>query len=132
MAWIQLSADKQLAIVSIDRTLSAFELQTLIADLAVARAQMLPTVQFEPPGRREPAPDSLNVSEQDDPYLQAARLRDGRIRLWIRNQGIGWLAFNIPADKACGLRDYLIANTGANPSGSGLFQKQGSDPDTTH
>lgn len=93
------------------KTLSTADLETLIADLAEIRAGMAPEVSRTPPG---PAEAETNVSVHDEPAIQARLLRDGRIRLWIRNPGIGWLVFNLSHEQGVTLREYFIANTDQN------------------
>ncbi|SFI31050.1 hypothetical protein [Nitrosomonas sp. Nm34] len=104
---MKLSDDKKSVSLSINETLSASELTTLIAELAVIRANMLPEVSMKPPIKREDGTASI----QDNPRLAIARLKDNRIRFWLRNAGLGWLIFDIPSDQAGPIRDYLIANT---------------------
>ena len=50
------------------------------------------------------------VTMEDSPAMMAVRLRDGRIRLWARNSGFGWLAFNLPEADATILKDWFNAN----------------------
>jgi hypothetical protein len=129
---VKVSDDKKTVKMSVDGTLSVTELETLIANLSVLRANMLPPVPFEPPKHEDPSTDLLNVSVQDDPYLQARLLRDGRIRLWIRNHGLGWLVYNLPVNKACTLRDYLIANTPKSTPGPNLLEDDFGDSGAPH
>lgn len=119
---MELSSDRRSIRITMDSTLDAHGLSTFIADLAVTRANMEPQVPYEPP---QAGDYSTNTSEQDNPYFQARRLRDGRIRLWIRNAGIGWMAFNIPAAQAITLRDYLIVHTDPNASSDLLREEVG-------
>lgn len=121
---MKISDDKKAATISINGAFSATQVETLIADLSVLRANILPPVPFEPPKPTDPSGESLNVSAQDDPYLQARLLHDGRIRLWIRNHGLGWLVFNLPVEQARGLRDYLNANLPETPSSPSLFDDE--------
>lgn len=84
------------------------DLETLIADLSSLRAGMPPPVAQTPP---RPGEQDQNISCQDEPAMQARLLRDGRIRLWIRNAGLGWLVFNLSREQAVTLREFLRANT---------------------
>ena len=100
---------KSAELIAHARNLSTKELETLIADLLEVRANMAPAV---PITRPQPGDlEDVNISMQDDPSIEARRLKDGRIRLWMRNAGIGWLAFNLSIENGITLREYLIANT---------------------
>ncbi|SFM56284.1 hypothetical protein [Nitrosomonas communis] len=114
---MELSNDKKSVSLSINETLSAQELTTLIAELAIVRANMLPEVPKNPPVKSDEG-----MSVQDDPQLAVVKLKDERIRFGFRNAGLGWLVFNIPSNKACSIRDYLIANT--QPDASDLFRNK--------
>jgi hypothetical protein len=126
-----MSDDKQSARVSIDRMLTAAGIETLIAELAVTRAHMLPAVSDSPSGL-DSEDQSHHLSVQENSNVVVARLRDGRIRFWMRNIGIGWMVFNVPIQAACAIRDYLIANTPPAKGGRGLFDKNVGDPDISH
>ncbi|WP_430233243.1 hypothetical protein [Nitrosomonas communis] len=120
---MKISEDKKSISLSLNGTLSAHELTTLIAELAVVRANMLPEVPKTPPVKSDGS-----MSVQDDPRLVIVKLKDGKIRFGFRNAGLGWLVFNIPSKKACSIRDYLIANT--QPSASDLFINNNRDKNT--
>jgi hypothetical protein len=114
--------------LTITGSYTADELETLIADLAVARANMNPPVPKTPP-----SPDQeKRISLWDDPSLSMRLLRDGRIRLWIMNPGIGWLVFNIPVNTACSMRDYLVANTTTVESVPNLSSEDFPNGGTSH
>jgi len=115
----QIADDKQSVRLSIDDTLSTIDVETLIADLAVIRAHMLPAVPDSPPGTDEPA--SHNVSHQKNAAAIVGMLRDGSVRFWMRNIGIGWLPFDVTIKNACAIRDYLISRTSSAGTGPGLF-----------
>jgi hypothetical protein len=120
---MKLSEDKKSVSLSINGTLSAHELTTLIAELAVVRANMLPEVPKAPPVKSDEG-----MSVQDDPRLAIVKLKDDRIRFGFRNAGLGWVVFNIPSKKACSIRDFLIANT--QPSAGDLFINDNGDKNT--
>ena len=120
---MKLSDDKKSISISVSGKLSTIEVETLIADLAFLRANMLPPVPFELPRPADPNSDLPNVSSQDDPYLSVRLLRDGSIRFWLRNFGLGWMVFNLPVEKACAVRDYLVANTPKESPGPNIFAK---------
>ena len=121
---MKLSDDKKSVSLSINGTLSTNELTTLIAKLAVVRANMLPEVPKEPPVKSD---DGI-MSVQDNPWLVIAKLKDNRIRFGLRNAGLGWLVFNIPSNQACSIRDYLIANTQTRTSD--LFRNEDGSKNT--
>jgi len=129
---LKLSDDQKSVEISVSGALSATDVETLLADLMELRANMLPPVPEELPKPGTKGAALSNVSSQDDPYLSARLLRDGRIRLWLRNAGIGWMAFNLPVDKACTLRDYLIANTPEKSPGPNLFADNFGEGGTPH
>lgn len=94
--------------IQIDKTLTAQELELLIHELAEQRSVMKPPVALTRAEAFE-TPNAVALLE-DEPSCVAARLKDGRIRLWMRNRGIGWQAFNMDTRNAAALRDWLIAN----------------------
>ncbi|SFI95488.1 hypothetical protein [Nitrosomonas sp. Nm34] len=61
---MKISEDKKSICLSLNETLSAHELTTLIAELAVVRANMLPKVPKAPPVKSDGS-----MSVQDDPRL---------------------------------------------------------------
>ncbi|MGH6625166.1 MAG: hypothetical protein ACRECD_01240 [Burkholderiaceae bacterium] len=111
------SRDKTTALLKIASGLDADSLEDLISQLALLRSDMTPPV---PHSRPDPTqkPDK-HVTIEDDPAMTAVRLKDGRIRLWARNRGTGWMAYNMATRDACALRDYLsihLPETGKPPS----------------
>ncbi|SFI75180.1 hypothetical protein [Nitrosomonas sp. Nm34] len=122
---MKLSGDKKFINLSINEKLSANELSTLIYELSLLRAEMLPEV-----------PHNLPVSGNDnmaymqyDPALFITTLGDN-IGLGFRDSRLGWLIFSLPHSKACNLRDYLIANT--QPGASDLFSSNSGSDDILH
>jgi hypothetical protein len=101
--------------------LDAKSIETLIADLMDLRANMEPPVSDQPPT----AGSNQRVALQNDPGIIARRLKDGRIRLWIQNAGIGWLAFDLSHRNGATLRDFMAANV--DTTTSDLFSKEGID-----
>lgn len=111
------------ALIKRAETLNAHELDALISGLAEIRANTAPPVS---PKRPDPNDADANldvpVTIEDSPAMQAKLLRDGRIRLWARSSGFGWLAFNIDMRDAALLRDWFIANVQGE---SDLFSQSG-------
>lgn len=101
--------------IKIDETLDAYGMDTLMVQLAEARAQMEPGVS-----KTKPEPKDLDIDTpltmEEEPAIRANRLRDGRCRLWLRHSGFGWMAFNIPMADAYVLRDWFTANLDAGRS----------------
>lgn len=110
----------------IEGTFTAVQLEDLISDLAVVRGRLCPEVA------RAVADLDRKVSVEDDPDFQLRLLNDGRIRLWIRNRGLGWLVFNLPVRNACAMRDYLISNTPADRTSLEFFGEQDAHGGTSH
>lgn len=108
-AEIARSADGTRARIKINRTLTGRDLETLISDLAELRANISPPVPLTVPTHHQAAPDRILREWRPTVALELQPSSD--IRLWIRNQGLGWMIYDIPQDHACTLRDYLIANT---------------------
>lgn len=130
---ITIAPDSTSATLSIVGTFTPEQLQTLIADLAVARANMLPPVPYERKELAQASDDSLRLSEQSDPYVQIAERRDKTFLLWMRNSGIGWLAFNVSRETAVGIRDYITSRTLDDKAGTpGLFGEQGPEGHGAH
>jgi len=90
--------------------LKAQELDALISALAQTRAAMSPPVSETRPKPTEESTINTPVTVEDSPAMEARLLRDGRIRIWARSSGFGWLAFNLEPRSAQPLRDWLMAN----------------------
>jgi hypothetical protein len=117
--------DSRLQIDRLEGTLTALQVDNLISQLAELRAAMTPPVsQKRPDPLKEP---ELRITMEDEPEMTAAFLRDGRFRLWVRNRGFGWCAYNITAQHAAGLGQYML---GKLPPGEAvdLFADQGGKP----
>ena len=105
---MQLTKDKRTAKIELKADLTTVGLEKLMADLAVLRANMLPQVPRTGDSDAQPYTHSF----QDDPDVTIQLLRPSLgFRIGLRTQGFGWLAFDIPQDRAIAMRDYFIANT---------------------
>ena len=102
--------DALAALLSIAEEMDAEALDTLISAMAEVRAKKLPAVASTRPMPTEPSAMATSVTMEDSPAMLAVRLKDGRIRLWARSSGFGWLAFNLPTGDALLLKDWLNAN----------------------
>lgn len=112
---MKISDDKRLATLAVSPgPYTTAQLERLIGRLAELRAHMSPEVPLQQP---EPT-DETNVLLQDNPYFGVAVHRNGKLYIWARNMGIGWLLFRIPAAKVPGIRDYLVANVLGDGEGS--------------
>lgn len=115
--------------IDIDSPLDARQVETLISDLAQHRASMQPPVAAERPNPDEAAD---RISVQDEPSVMAVPLKDGRIRFWILNDGLGWLVFNFSHAQAIALRDFFATHAADPNAAPRLFGDQGGSGNTAH
>lgn len=89
-ATMRLAPDRASAELDLKGTFTADELEKLIADLAVLRANTLPQVprQADPSAQKPGA-----YSFQSDPDITLQLLPDLNFRFGLRHQGFGWMAF---------------------------------------
>lgn len=125
---MKLSADRKRLEIEISGDLSAAQVEQTLSDLAQLRAAMDPPVSAHRP---DPNSDA-RVSEQDEPSITAVPLKDGRIRFWLRNNGLGWLVFNFSHQQAVTLRDFFATNVHSQMGETRLFGAEGSDGDKPH
>ncbi|KQO23479.1 hypothetical protein [Acidovorax sp. Leaf78] len=102
------------AMLSIAEEMDADALDKLISALAEVRSKKLPAVSQTRPGMGDPSTLDTIITMEDDPSMMAIRLRDGRVRVWARSSGFGWLAFNLPMTNALLLKDWFNANLDGN------------------
>lgn len=96
--------------LDINSTMTASQLETLMHELALARADMTPAV----PGNRDTAiKDGSLATVEDGQSAVIAKRRDGGFRLWLRHRGFGWLAWEVEDRFARGMADYITENTAA-------------------
>lgn len=88
------------ATVALNGEFSALELEEIIADLAQVRAGMQPAVPSKPDPDR-------NVPVQERTLFSIRNILGGGARIWLRNEGFGWLAFELSAEEAVGLAEFL-------------------------
>jgi hypothetical protein len=89
--------------VSLTGEFTASEFEEIIRDLAQARASLQPAVPMRPPSTENEG----DVLLQEDSQFTFAKLATGGLRIWLRNEGIGWLAFNLSATDVRGIREFL-------------------------
>lgn len=105
---MDLSADSAHLRITLDATLDAMGVEALIHQLAHARAQMIPGVPMSRPARDS----DVLILEQDNPAAHFAITLDGGLRIWLRNHGLGWLAFRLVARDVDGVRQLLSRQIG--------------------
>lgn len=89
--------------IALNGEFSAQELEDILQSLAEARAGLEPAVPLQPPSMLSDA----DVLVQSDALFDIRRRIDGGLRIWLRSEGFGWMAFELDASKARSLRDYL-------------------------
>lgn len=82
---------------------SALEIETLIHELAKTRASLTPQVPLEPPTEASTHPVLL----QDEARIVVRKRVGGGLRIWLRNEGLGWLAYTLTNADSEGLREFL-------------------------
>ncbi len=90
--------------ISLEGEFSATELEEIIGQLAQARAATGPAVPLSPPTEMHPR----DILVQDETKFAIRKLANGGLRFWLRNEGIGWLAFTMTATDATSLREFLL------------------------
>jgi hypothetical protein len=93
--------------------LKAEEIEDLIRTLALKRATMKPEVPNSPDWLLQEG--DKHVLIEDSPALSIRARAHGGYRIWIRNRGIGWLAFEIDDQTGATLRDFLRKHSGEGP-----------------
>ncbi len=84
---------------------TASELEEIIRTLAGHRSALSPPVPDSPYDM-----DATPMID-DEGSVIAKPLRDRRVRLWIRNSGIGWFCVHLSQAAAIALRDQFIRAT---------------------
>lgn len=97
-------------LMAMAQALDAPSLDRLISALAEIRAGKQPPVSASRPNPNNESTTDTPVTMEDSPSIQLKVLRDGRIRLWARSRGFGWLAFNLDMRDARVLRDWFATN----------------------
>jgi len=128
---VKLSNNNEVLDISINKSLSTVEVESLISDLAEFRAKMEPAVPMDRPGCGSKE-GSKNVMLQDEPTIIAKLLKDGQTRFWLRSHGLGWLVFNFTVSQSIMLRDFFIANTSESDGAPSLFSDDRGNSGPTH
>lgn len=82
---------------------TAMELEEIIRDLAQVRAGLKPAVSMQPPSLLSEG----EILVQEESQFAFRKLATGGLRIWLRNEGIGWLAFNLSSAYVLGIREFL-------------------------
>lgn len=95
--------DRATARIELNGDFTAEQLEEIIRDFAEVRASLRPSVPMQPPSEMSGA----NVLLQDETQFAFRRLVTGGLRIWLRNEGIGWVAFSLSATDVLGIREFL-------------------------
>jgi len=93
--------------ISLNGEFSGPELEEIIRGLAEARAGLEPSVSQEPPTTLD-----AQVLVQEDALFKFRTLTHGGLRIWLRNEGLGWLAFSLTAADVAGIQVFLNEKLG--------------------
>jgi translation initiation factor 2 beta subunit (eIF-2beta)/eIF-5 len=94
--------------LNLEGEFSASDIESVIRTLAKARAGLKPQVPENPP--TEYSTDEALV--QAESKFSIATLANGGIRIWLRNEGIGWIAFDLGEADKRGIADFLSKKLG--------------------
>ena len=109
---IKANPDGQHLQIHIDKELTAIEADTLLRQIALARAAIKPEV----PHTTDPLEDSgAHVLVEDMPALSIRARSGGGFRLWIRHSGFNWIAYQIDDQTASGLSNFIRHHIGDWP-----------------
>ncbi|MGN6519565.1 MAG: hypothetical protein ACTHK2_09100 [Dokdonella sp.] len=89
--------------LALNGTFTAHELEEIIARLMQARAALEPVVSEEPPE----ASSDREVLALEEPALRFRSRIGGALRIWIRNEGFGWICAELSARTVLGIREFL-------------------------
>ena len=125
---MQISDDKTRATLAIEGVYDTEAIESLILQLSALRSAMQPAVPATPPSADE-AEDAAANRARGDPCVQVAVLRGGVTRFWVRHQGLGWFAFNLPIERANLLASCILETTGSarEPMDLSQFKRRQSD-----
>lgn len=97
--------------VNLTGEFTATDLEDVIRNLAEARAGLAPEVPLQPPTELHEA----NILVQDETQFAFRKLATGGLRIWLRNEGLGWLAFTLSARDVLGIREFLAKESRDEP-----------------
>lgn len=93
--------------VALNGTFTAPEIEQAIAELAQARSALQPAVPSEPPMNLD-----ASILTQSNAQFRIRTRIDGGLRIWLRNEGVGWLTFELDAAAREELRTFLARKPG--------------------
>lgn len=89
--------------IALNGEFTAMELEEVIRDLALARSGLKPEIPMQPPSLLS----EHDVLVQKETQFAFRKLATGGLRIWLRNEGIGWLAFNLSRADVLGIREFF-------------------------
>lgn len=95
--------------VTLTGEFTASELDEIIRDLAMARAGMLPAVPTSAPGDISAEGEVL---VQDAASFTCRTLASGGLRIYLRSDGLGWMAYNLTPRDVAGIRELILKSPG--------------------
>lgn len=107
---MELSTDRNTVRLHIEGVHNAAQVESLIRTLALMRTDMLPGV---PVDKDKQDKGGANAIVEKQPMLTMVALRSGGFRLWLRNRGFGWLAYEIDDRAATSMRNLISKHTKA-------------------
>jgi hypothetical protein len=125
---MKISADKRKSTVNVQGEFTADELEEEIRKLCILRSQMTPEVPHTAPSPNNPASLNQNILMEDLPAMTVAHRANGGFRFWLRNQGLGWCAYNVALPEAIGVYKFLHSKLGNLEPGPNLFGEQFGQP----
>lgn len=103
---MELNGDKTEVHLAITGSLTAPELDALLRQLALVRADMAPAVVAT---RDDLEAAGTQVLIEDKPALVIRARRGGGFRMWLRHRGFGWCGYQIDDLTANTLADYIAS-----------------------
>lgn len=105
---VKLETNGQTADVQINASLTAVELEDLMRQLALLRAQMTPAVPEHPADLLAPGMAQKLLME-DQSAMVIAQHAGGAFHLFCRHRGFGWLVYSCEAARAAGIAGYIAS-----------------------
>jgi len=97
--------DRTKARIALNGEFSAQELEDVLRELASVRAGLHDAVPSTPP-------TEAGVLEQPNPLHIFRTLANGGVRIWLRHEGFGWIAFTLSAQERAGISEFLAKELG--------------------
>lgn len=113
---MQLNDDRTQATLAINKTLTAAEVENLIRELAMLRAQMTPQVRSGPQDAED---GQAPVMAQDEPTLAFEHpAREAHVTMYLRSNGLGWTSWRLHPQTQKALADFFYARLPRNATGT--------------